>query len=119
MDRKRAQDVYVQNSIATASPIEMAMILLQGALASIKKARMAMEENERLKQNFHLKRAQQCVLEIVPFLNEEIKEGQAASLVYQNVNSMLVKANINRDAAMLIEAEEILISLLEAWKASK
>jgi flagellar protein FliS len=119
LDRKRAKEMYVKNMITTASPAEMAAILLQESLTCIKKARLVMEDDNRFEQNVQLKRAQQCVLEIVPFFNDKIKEGQAASLVYQHVNSMLVEANVKSDASILAVAEEIVSSLMEAWQESR
>ncbi len=111
--------MYVQNAIATASPVEMASLLLQESIKCMKKAKVSMEGSNRFEQNLHLKRAQQCVLEIVPFLNEKTKEGQSVSIVYQRINAMLVEANVKSDLVLIDEAERMVSSLYQAWQDSR
>lgn len=111
--------MYVQNAIATASPVEMASLLLQESIKCMKKAKVSMEGSNRFEQNLHLKRAQQCIMEIVPFLNEKTKEGQSVSIVYRRINAMLVEANVKSDLVLIDEAERMVSSLYQAWQDSR
>ncbi|MGG3451999.1 flagellar export chaperone FliS [Domibacillus aminovorans] len=119
MNRKQAREMYVQNAIATASPVEMASLLLQESIKCMKKAKVSMEGSNRFEQNLHLKRAQQCIMEIVPFLNEKTKEGQSVSIVYRRINAMLVEANVKSDLVLIDEAERMVSSLYQAWQDSR
>lgn len=119
MERKRAASVYIQTAITTASSAEMAILLLEEALKCIKRSRLAMEKGLRFEQNELLKKAQQCVNEIIPYLNEETKQGQAVAAVYQQVNQLLIKANVYQHVEHLNEAEEVLVELVKAWQANK
>lgn len=119
MDRKQVSDAYVQTSIATASAKDIAVLLLQEALKCIKKAKSALEKPDHFERNEQLKRAQQCVSEIIPYLNEEAKEGQVTAAVYRHVYNLLIQANSQKSAADLIEAEEIIASLVKAWQESR
>lgn len=115
MDRRQASSVYVQTSISTASSKEMAVLLLQEALRCIKKAKSA----DHFERNKQLKRAQQSVSEIIPFFNEEIKEGQVTAKVYRHVYDLLIQANVQKNEENLVEAEGIIHLLVKAWHESK
>lgn len=119
MNRKRARDMYIQNAIATASPAEMASLLLKESITCMKKAKASMKDSNRFEQNVHLKRAQQCLLEIVPFLNEKTEEGKSVSIVYRHINAMLVEANVKSDLMLIDEAERMVSSLYGAWQDSR
>ncbi|WP_050179884.1 flagellar export chaperone FliS [Domibacillus robiginosus] len=119
MNRKKASKAYTHTSITTASPKEIAVLLLQEALKCTKKAKSTWKEAGHFQRNDQLKKAQQCIGEIIPYFNEEVKEGQITAAVYWHVYHLLLQANVQKNMDSLVEAEEIIISLINAWKETQ
>ncbi|WP_046174402.1 flagellar protein FliS [Domibacillus indicus] len=115
MNVNEAKREYRKQFISTASPAEIEIMLLQESILSLKKAKAARGHFER---NDFFQKAQQYLLEIIPFINQEIKEGEAAVHAYLHVNNLLIEANIEKNEQSCEEALLLLHELLYAWKES-
>ena len=96
MDAKRIQETYKTQAVLTASPVELEIMLLKESILCLKKVKITEHGFEK---NEYFKKAQQCLLEIIPFFNREIIEGEAAALLYYYVNKLLIQANIEEKRA--------------------
>lgn len=107
---------YQQVSVLTASAEQLIIALIDEALSSIHTARQAMEKEEVAEQNQHLQRAQECVLQVIPFIEAGKEQGQALIAVYDYLNRQLVKANMANDRSALGEIADFLGKQKEDWQ---
>lgn len=113
---------YRTNSVLTASPGQLVLMLYDGALKAMAIARAAMEQPERDPRsieliNHQLQKAQNIVLELQGGLNLEAGGEFAKTLyrLYDYHNRRLLEANIRKELAPLIEVEGLVKSLRDAW----
>lgn len=107
---------YRNNQIYTSTPAELVMALFDGALRFVRQAAAALECGELDEAHRFLDRAQEILTELtvaLDFKQEEIAQNLFS--LYEYINSLLVKANVGRDAGPLEGAAKILLSLREAW----
>lgn len=112
----RALKSYKQNSINTASPAELTMMLYNGAIKFMNLGKIAMEEEKIQERNNNLIRAQDIIGELRASLNEDFEISKELDILYDFVLDRLVEANINNDMKSLDEALEITQNMREAWK---
>lgn len=112
-----AQNVYKKNQVESSSPKKLVVLLYEGAIKQIRLAELAVEKNDREKQNKHLIKAQDIVNELNDSLNYEQGEEIADQLgsIYNYLLSELLQANIKSDVEKMSHAREMLNELLEAW----
>lgn len=107
---------YRNNQIYTSTPAELVVALFDGALRFVRQAAAALESGELDEAHRFLDRAQEILTELtvaLDFKQEEIAQNLFS--LYEYINSLLMKANVGRDAVPLEEAAKILLSLREAW----
>ena len=114
---QRRLGAYRSQAVETASPARLVSLLYQGALKQVSLAEVAIEVGSVEAAHEHLIKAQAIVTELSASLN--MAEGglvadQLASL-YDYVTSVLVEANVKKDADMLGPAVEVLRSLSDSW----
>jgi flagellar protein FliS len=121
-----AQDcarAYRANTILTASPGQLVLMLYDGALRSLSLAREALtrppEDLRRYEViNNQLLKAQQIIAELQGGLNLEAGDGKFAremNRLYDYFNQRLFEANLRKEAAPVIEVERLLSELRNAW----
>jgi flagellar protein FliS len=120
-----AQDfarVYRANSVLTASPGQLVVLLFDGALQAMATAREAMDRPARDLQRFEviqrqITKAQRIIAELRGSLNYE-HGGDFAPLMeqlYDYYNRRLIEANMRKDPAPIVEVEKLLGELRDAW----
>ncbi|MDX8288942.1 flagellar export chaperone FliS [Metabacillus indicus] len=107
---------YQQNSVSTASPGELTLMLYNGCLKFIKQARTAMEQKQVQEKNINLQKAQRIIQELMITLNPEAEVSESMMQMYEYINRRLVEANISNDAEILSEAEGYVTEFRDAWK---
>lgn len=113
---QRAMNTYKQNSITTASPAELTMMLYNGAIKFINIGILGIEEEDIQKKSNSLIRAQDIISELKNSLNSDFEISREMDLLYDFVLDKLVDANINNDAKSASEALEIVQDMRETWK---
>jgi len=120
-----AQDlarVYRANSILTASPGQLVLLLFDGALNSLAIAREAFgrppEDLRRFEIiNKHVRKAQRIIAELRGTL--DFKAGGEFALVmnrlYEYYNRRLLEANLRKQVEPLIEVEKLFGEVRDAW----
>ena len=110
---------YRKNAVMGASPVQLVVMLYDGALRFMEGGKRAMAQGEIFKQNDQLQRAQNIVLELMSTL--DMKKGGDVSknllALYTYVLEQLVEANIRDDAVYIDRASKVMSELREGWTA--
>lgn len=109
---------YLINQVMSASPNKLIEMLIEGAIKSIKKAEMAIEDKKIEAANNEIVHAQDIVDELKFSVNKEIEGDIPQQLIstYDVVEQELIQANIHKDKNHLEIALTMLNELLDAWK---
>ena len=107
---------YQQNSVMTASPQELTLMLYNGSLKFMKLAKRAMAEGKFEEKNINLIKAQNIIQEMQITLNREIEVADGMSQLYEYIYNRLIEANMKNDTAILEEAEGQVTELRDTWK---
>ena len=107
---------YQQNSVMTASPQELTLMLYTGCLKFIKLAKRAMMEKNFEIKNTNIIKAQMIIQELRSTLNPDIELSQGLEQMYEYVYTRLVDANMKNDIETLEEIEGYVVELRDTWK---
>lgn len=108
---------YRKSAISGASPIQVIVLLYDGALKHMEAGRHAIAHQDFPRQNEHLQAAQKIVMELMACLDME-KGGEIAwnlLKLYEYSLNELVRANIEDDSAGVSHAIKIFSDLRESW----
>ncbi len=116
-----AQDLsgeYLRNTVMTATPEQLQLMLYDGAIRFARQAREAIQRNDLEMSCEKLLRAQRIVLELQNGLRPEVNAALCEQLagLYTFVHGRLVDANIERDPTAIDEALQILEHQRETWR---
>lgn len=107
---------YQQNSIMTASPEELTLMLYNGAIKFINLGKHQIENKEIEKANEAIKRAQDIIYELNNTLDMTYEVSNNLRTIYTFVLEKLVDANIKKDVKFLDEALPLIEEIRDAWK---
>ena len=107
---------YQQNSVMTASPQELTLMLYNGCLKFIKLAKRAMDEKDFQSKNTNIIKAQNIIQEFRSTLNPEIEISTNMEQLYEYIYTRLIDANMKNDLAILEEVEGQVVELRDTWK---
>lgn len=107
---------YQNNSVNTASPGELTLMLYNGCLKFIHQAKKAIEENNIESKNTNIQKAQNIISELMVTLNMESSVSQNLMSLYDYLNRRLMEANIKNDVAILSEVEGFVADFRDTWK---
>ncbi|MCK0472959.1 flagellar export chaperone FliS [Halalkalibacter sp. APA_J-10(15)] len=110
------QSVYKQNSMQTASPGELTLMLYNGCLKFIKQANKAIEENNVEGRSHSIQRAQDIIRELMVTLKTDSEAAENMMRLYDFILNRLIEANVKNDAKALQDAEELVIQFRDMWK---
>lgn len=109
-------ETYKTNSVTTASPGELTLMLYNGCLKFIHLAKQAMVENNIEAKNLNIQKAQNIVSELMVTLNMELDVSKNMQSLYEYANRRLMEANIRQDSVILEEVEELITEFRDTWK---
>ena len=107
---------YQQNSVMTASPQELTLMLYNGCLKFIKLAKKAMTNNQFEDKNTNSIKAQAIIQELRYTLDPDIDLSASLAQLYDYMYNRLVEANMKNDMAALEEVEGYVVELRDTWK---
>ncbi|MEQ1823124.1 MAG: flagellar export chaperone FliS [Fimbriimonadaceae bacterium] len=108
---------YRKNAVNGASPLQLIVMLYDGALKNIELGRAAMAHQDYTRQNQHLQQAQKIVFELLACV-DVAKGGEIATnliALYEYVINELVRANIEDKAEPLDHCVKVLSDLRQTW----
>ncbi|MFA5576519.1 MAG: flagellar export chaperone FliS [Tissierellaceae bacterium] len=107
---------YKQNTVLTATPEELTLMLYDGVIKFMNIARYHMENKDVEKSHFSLMRAQDIIFELNYSLDMNYEISKDFRSLYDFVQSKLVDANIHKDPKDIDEALEVVNGMRETWK---
>ncbi|MFC0267347.1 flagellar export chaperone FliS [Kushneria aurantia] len=111
--------VGVETGVMSASPHQLIVMLFDGALAAIKKARWALDNGDIATRGNALSKAINIVDNGLKNALDLEKGGEIAEnlySLYDFVSRSLVKVNRTRDVELLDRIEHIMADIAGAWK---
>lgn len=113
----RGAQAYYQTQIQSRSPLELVVMLYDGALRFLDQTVEAMKRNDLVTKRDSLSRAMAIVTELHGMLDQEQGGEVAASLdsLYTYMMERLSDANQKRDPAPVLEVIRLMSGLREAW----
>lgn len=107
---------YQQNSVNTATPGELTLMLYNGCLKFIHIAKKAIQDKNIQDKNTNIQKAQKIVSELMVTLNHNVEISKDLLSLYDYMNRRLIEANIKNDIAILNEVEELVTEFRDTWK---
>ncbi|WP_352407997.1 flagellar export chaperone FliS [Acetoanaerobium noterae] len=107
---------YKEQSVTTATPEELTLMLYNGCIKFINLAEVYIEEKDYAKSNLNIQKAQDIIQELNITLNMDYEISQNLRQLYTFVNEKLLDANIKKDKQALFDAKEIVSDLRDTWK---
>ncbi len=104
------------DSIYTATPEELTLMLYDGAVKFGNQALIALEQKDFAKTNTLIQKMQDIVREFQFTLKKDYEISQQLNLVYDYIYRALSAANMKKDKDKLEEALGLLRELRDAWK---
>jgi flagellar protein FliS len=110
-------DQYRKSSVGAASPLQLVIMLYDGALRFMEAGRHAMLRRDVYNQNENITKAQRIVGELIATLDMEQGGEVAKNLValYTYVYEKLVEANLEDKPELVQECATIVSELRESW----
>jgi flagellar protein FliS len=110
---------FVDNSITTASPARLLIMLYDRLILDLVRAETAQESGDRAAASRQLLHAQEIVLELVSSLRTDEWEGAAGlAAIYGFLHTELVQANVTADPERTRQCRLLVEPLAEAWRAA-
>lgn len=110
------QQQYKQNSVNTASPSELTLMLYNGCLKFIKQGKLAIEKENIEQRHESLVKAQNIIHELMVTLNMDIQVSENMLQLYDYMYRRLIEANTKNSVEILDEVEGYVIEFRDAWK---
>ena len=107
---------YQQNSVTTASPGELTLMLYNGCLKFIKQAKHDIESKNIEGKNTNIIKAQNIIRELMVTLDMDMEISKQLMPIYDYLVNRLIEANIKNNVAILDEVEGIVIEFRDTWK---
>lgn len=107
---------YKNNSVNTASPAELTMMLYNGCLKFMKYAKKGIENKDIQMKNTNIQKAQNIISELMVTLDQEAPIAKEMMPLYDYINRRLIDANVNNDVTILMEAYGLVEQFRDTWK---
>lgn len=110
-----AAKLYQNNSVQTASPAKLTLMLYDGAIKFCNIAKDAFEENNIEKINTNVIKAEKIINELRASLDMKYPVSQDFDRMYDYIYRNLVEANVYKDPESLEEALVQIRGMRETW----
>ncbi|WP_028393550.1 flagellar export chaperone FliS [Bacillus cihuensis] len=107
---------YQQNSVNTASPGELTLMLYNGCLKFITLGKKGMTEGNIEEKNKNLLKAQNIIHELMVTLNMDVAVSKDMMALYDFMNRRLIEANTKNDLGAIEEVEGLVKEFRDTWK---
>ncbi|PFG04673.1 flagellar export chaperone FliS [Bacillus sp. es.034] len=107
---------YQNNSVTTASPGELTLMLYNGCLKFITLAKKGIQNHDIEMKNVNIQKAQNIVSELMVTLNMDMDVSKNMMSLYDFINRRLIDGNIKNDVEAIEEAEGLIIEFRDTWK---
>lgn len=115
--RKNLKEEYLRQSIMTASPAELTVMLFNGCIKDLRLAEVAMEEPaDLLKVNEYLIKAQKILSELMGSLDLSYELSGQLLPIYSYLLREIRHMNVKKECSKMPEILKILSSQRDTWE---
>lgn len=112
---------YREQSVMTASPGDLVLMLYDGCLRQMRLARLALtpsgDEKPAIEEaGLALKKAQDIIIELINGLDFQYDIARQLFRIYEYVDHQLIQANIRKDSKLVESLEEIMTEMRNTWE---
>lgn len=107
---------YQTNSVYTARPEELVLMLYNGAIKFCNLAAEAIENKDIPKSNENIIKAQNIISELRINLDKKYSVAEDMDRMYEYIYHLLVQANISKDLEKLNQAADFIREFRDLWK---
>lgn len=112
----KAAQLYQKNSIETASPARLTLMLYDGAIKFSHIAIESIEEGNIEKAHKNIVKVQNIIVEFRSTLDMKYPVAKDFDNVYDYIYRRLVEANMKKDKEIMEEALEHIKTMRDTWK---
>lgn len=109
------QNQYLERSIQTATPAQLLIMLVDGAIRFCRQGIQAIEQKDMEKANEYLVRAQGIIVEFVITLDKSSEVAEGLVKLYDYFVHLLIEANTTKTVEPIEEVVGYLLELKETW----
>ena len=104
---------YQTNNITTATPEKLMIMLFDGALQFLQKAKTAIEEKNLQERSLNIEMARKIIRELMRTIDLDNGNDVSKSLfkLYNKMAMKLIKANVSRNSALIDEVVDDIINI--------
>ncbi len=114
--RRDAMNQYREQSVLTASPGDLVVMLYDGCIKKVKLARLAIHENDNEQSCKHLLKSQEFIDELIKGLDFNYSLSNDLLKLYDFMMMELIQCNITKDAQRLLAVEQLLEEMKITWQ---
>lgn len=115
--RKNLREEYLRQSVMTATPSELLVMLFDACIKNLKIAEMALEEPaDYMKANENFIKAQKIISELIGSLDMSFEISVQLLPIYEYLLRMLRQMNVKKDLTELPAAIDLLKSQRDTWE---
>lgn len=107
---------YKQNSVLTASPEELTLMLYDGCLKFMRQAKVFIEDKNIEAAHASITKAQAIIEELNVTLNMDIQISESLRPLYQFMTEQLIEANIKKETSYIDTIYPMVEELRDTWK---
>ncbi|MZQ75882.1 MAG: flagellar export chaperone FliS [Peptoclostridium sp.] len=107
---------YQEQSVFTATPEELTLMLYDGCIKFINRAAIGIEDKNIEMTNTNIIKAQNIVRELNITLNMDYEVSKGLRPLYDYMHTRLIDANIKKDSQALEEVKELITDMRDTWK---
>ena len=115
LNSANAAKLYKTNSINSASPAKLTLMLYDGAIKFCNIAADGIDENNIEKAHENIMKTENIIMELRATLDKKYKVADEFDKVYDYIYRRLVEANMKKDKEVLLEALKHIKTLRETW----
>lgn len=112
-----AATAYQETKIQTASPMELTLMLYDGAVKFSNIALIGMEQNDIPKISNNIIKAEKIILKLRETLDFKYPVAKEFDKVYEIIYDCLVQANIKKDKELLETGIRYIKEMRDTWKS--
>lgn len=109
------QNRYLNNSVQTATPTQLLLMLFDGCIRFCKLSMQAIEHKDYEAAHTNLCKAQAIINELVASLDKNIPLSSDLERIYDYMNNLLIQANMKKEKEPVEEVLGYLIEFKETW----
>ena len=114
---KNMKQEYLTQSVMTASPSELVVMLFDACIKDLKLAEISLSERQDINAtNLNLQKAQQIIMELINSLDTSYEISTQLLSIYHYLLRSIREMNIKKDMSQLPDLLEILTALRDTWQ---